>query len=162
MIHGYKTKKLGRNNAHRGLLVRNLLKSIIINEKIDTTKDKAKVVKSELDKIFTNSKKSDKEFAFRLVNHLLNDENLSKKVFEYYLPKLQDRNSGYSRRVILRNRPGDNATIVRLNIIGFGELKEKIIKSKRLKQSKQKEKKTKIVEKKDKEENIKKKEEKNN
>ena len=57
MRHKNKGKILGRTKEAREMMLRNLLSSIIIYEKVETTKAKAKAVKPLLEKAITTAKR---------------------------------------------------------------------------------------------------------
>ena len=52
-------RKLGRKKANREHLLRNLATSLVLYESINTTEDKAKELKSFLEKIIARSKQED-------------------------------------------------------------------------------------------------------
>ena len=49
-------RKLGRTNKHRKSMLANLTKSVIMNEKIETTETRAKEVRKFVDKMITYGK----------------------------------------------------------------------------------------------------------
>lgn len=114
MVHKNKIAKLGRKKSHRVSLVNNLMKSLIIHEKIDTTVTKAAVLKARIDKLMTLAKSSERTIAEKKVNAILNDKKVTAMIFDKYLPEYKDLNSGYTQRVLLGNRLGDNAPIARV------------------------------------------------
>jgi len=114
MVHNKKIAKLGRKKSHRVALVTNLVKSLIIHGKIDTTVTKANVLKSRIDKIMTLAKASERVIAFKKVNAILNDVKVTTMLFDKYLVEYKDLSSGYTQRVLLNNRKGDNALLARI------------------------------------------------
>ena len=57
MRHRVAGWKLGRNTSHRRALLRNLVTSLIIEERIETTVTKAKAMKAHVEKMITLGKK---------------------------------------------------------------------------------------------------------
>ena len=51
--------KLGRNTSHRRALLRNLVTSVIIEDRVQTTVAKAKAVRPHVEKMITLGKKGD-------------------------------------------------------------------------------------------------------
>lgn len=112
-IHG---KKLSRKRGHRRELIKNLVTSLILYEKIITTAAKGKVIKSETEKILKIGKKGDLP-ARRLVLSRLNSKSAAAKIFEDLNPKFKGRDSGFVRLVKIDNRKGDNAPRVILELL---------------------------------------------
>src|SRR5947207_13649202 len=59
MRHQIATKKLGRNTSHRRALLRNLVTSLIMEERIETTPTKAKAMRPHVEKMITLGKRGD-------------------------------------------------------------------------------------------------------
>lgn len=133
MRHRIKGKKLSRKRGHRRELIKNLVTSLILYEKIITTAVKGKVVKSETEKILKIGKRGDLH-ARRLVLSRLNAKSAAAKIFEDLNPKFKDRDSGFIRMVKIDNRKGDNAprVIVELLIKHKKEDKQVSIKDKKV------------------------------
>ena len=122
MVHNKKIAKLGRKKSHRVALVNNLMKSLIIHGKVDTTITKASVLKSRIDKLMTLAKSDERKVAYKKVNAILNDNKVCDLLFDKYLVNYKDLNSGYTQRVLLNNRKGDNALLARIAWKGTLEL----------------------------------------
>jgi large subunit ribosomal protein L17 len=105
-----------RNKAHRNHMLRNLVTSLILFEQIDTTEAKAKEIKSMLDKILASAKTNDFN-TIRSLNKTFFDKNAVKKIVEELIPRYEKRNSGFIKSYHLKNRLGDNATMMRLELI---------------------------------------------
>lgn len=112
MQHQVTKVKFGRNTNQRKALLRSLLRELILREKIETSLEKAKWLKKEFDKVVTAAKKN-KAF---LVSQILNNNEASKKIL-LLVPKLQSRNSGYTRIHKLNKRSGDNSQISLISLI---------------------------------------------
>lgn len=109
-------KNLSRKADHRRLMVRNILTSLVLYEKVDTTKAKSKVLKSQFDRLIARNKKADLAVRRNLEGILL-DKNAVKKVIEELIPRYADRKSGFTRSYHLKNRPGDNSQMIRVELI---------------------------------------------
>jgi large subunit ribosomal protein L17 len=117
MRHKVKSVRLNRPKAQLRALVRSLATSLVLYESIETTRDKAKLVRGYVDRIITHAKKSDTVNAIRYVNEFLLDKNASKKVMEELVPRFEKRTSGFTRYVNTRIRKGDNAQLVLFQLL---------------------------------------------
>jgi large subunit ribosomal protein L17 len=121
--------KLGRNTEHRRALLRNLVTSLIIEERIETTVPKAKAMKPQVEKMITLGKKGDVA-ARRLAGSYLMTREAVEKLFEI-APRFGDRNGGYTRIVLTGVRKGDGGQKAFIELLGA----EKIIDAKREKRA---------------------------
>ena len=110
-------RKLGRDNKHRRAMLANLTKAVIMNESIETTETRAKEVRKFVDKMITYGKKGDLVSRRKALAFLNNDKDLVKKLFDEYATKYVDRKGGYTRIIKLKERIGDDALIVRLELV---------------------------------------------
>jgi large subunit ribosomal protein L17 len=110
------TRKLGRKKDHREHMKQNLLTSLVLYEKLETTKSKAKELSSSFDRLITVAKKNDLT-AKKSINALLFDKKSAAKVFEILVPRYKNRDSGYTSMVIVSRRKGDNSAICRLELM---------------------------------------------
>lgn len=117
MRHRQKTKRLNRNRAHLDAMLRNMVTSIILYEKVKTTKSKAELAKSVVEKLITKAKKQPLPVAMRTLNGYLMDENASKKLTRELLERYKDRQSGYLRVTPLGFRAGDSAPMVQIELV---------------------------------------------
>src|SRR5947209_10254787 len=95
MRHLKATKKLGRNTSHRRALLRNLVTSLIIEERIETTVPKAKAMRPHVERMITLGKRGDLS-ARRLAAAYLMTRDAVDKLFEIS-PRYGDREGGYLR-----------------------------------------------------------------
>ena len=116
MRHRVKTKKLDRKKEPREMMLRNLASSILIYEKVKTTKAKAKVVRSLAEKMITIAKKGDLTARRKLIS-TLPQKMAIKKAMEVLGKRYKDRNGGYSRIIKLGTRQGDGAEIVQIELV---------------------------------------------
>lgn len=109
-------RAFSRQKDHREHMLRNLATSLVLYEKIDTTVPKAKELKSFIDHLLANSKKADLT-TIRNLNKVFFDKNAVKKVIEVLVPRYTKRSSGFTRTFNLQNRAGDNAAMMRIELI---------------------------------------------
>ncbi|MBD3270580.1 50S ribosomal protein L17 [Candidatus Peregrinibacteria bacterium] len=117
MRHNVKKNRINRPKAARELLLGNLASSLIMHEKIKTTKAKAKALQPLIEKLVNTSKKENKMNAIRSVSKILHTEVSSKKLFDELAKKYQDRPSGYTRISELGFRAGDSAPLVQIELV---------------------------------------------
>ena len=108
MKHNIKNKKLNKTSSHRKSMFMNLSNSLIKHEQITTTLAKAKELRRFVEKIVTLGKKGDL-FSRRKAVSILQDQKMSKKVFDVLAVRYKEREGGYTRIIKLGNRFGDNA-----------------------------------------------------
>jgi len=107
-------RKLSRSRPAREALFASLTRAMILDEKIVTTKAKAKAVQREIEKAVTLSKKATLSARRRAFATLDNAKDATDKLFNTVSGYFKDRNSGYTRIVSLGPRKGDNAPMVRI------------------------------------------------
>jgi len=110
MKHQKTKRKLDRKSGPRRALLKNLLTSLILYEKITTTEAKAKEIRPLLERLITRAKK-DTLANRRLIGGKLTTEKAMKKMFEVIAPRYQSRPGGYLRLIKIKNRRGDNAEL---------------------------------------------------
>ena len=110
-------RKLGRDNKHRRSMLANLTRDVIMHEEVVTTVTRAKEVRKFVDKMITYAKKGDLGSRRKALAFLNNDKDLVKKLFDEYAVTYKDRNGGYTRIIKLKERIGDDALIVRLELV---------------------------------------------
>ena len=120
MRHKKKGRSLGRKASHRKALMKNLAKSLVQYEMIQTTDAKAKELRSYADKLITLGKRGDLHARRQAISRLGGDESLAGKVFDDLATRdeISGRNGGYTRIIKLGNRRGDNAPISRISWVG--------------------------------------------
>ena len=117
MKHGVSGFKLKRNvDARRGLL-RNLVISAILEERIVTTTPKAKAAKPLVEKMITLAKK-DTLHTRRQAASFLAHPAAVQKLFDKLGARFGTRAGGYTRIVKLGFRKGDGAETAMLELVG--------------------------------------------
>jgi|SRR3972149_10138329 len=109
MRHRVKGKKLSRKRGHRRELIKNLVTSLILYEKIITTLAKGRVIKAETEKILGIGKRGDLH-SRRLILSRLNSKLAVVKIFEDLNEKFKHKKSGFVRLIKINNRKGDNSS----------------------------------------------------
>jgi large subunit ribosomal protein L17 len=130
MRHQRATKKLGRNTSHRRALLRNLVTSLIMEERIETTSAKAKAMRPHVEKMITLGKRGDVAARRLAGGYLLTRESV-KRLFDTVAPRFGDRSGGYLRIIHKGWRAGDGADTVLIELLGS----EKVIEAKRAKRA---------------------------
>lgn len=116
MRHRLKGKTLDRKKGPRESLLRNLVGSLVLYEKIRTTKAKAKAIQPLVEKFITISKNNTLAVRRQLMRFFYT-ENEVKKLLEVLGPRFKDRKGGYSRIVKVGRRLGDGAEIVQIELL---------------------------------------------
>lgn len=110
MRHKKAGRKLGRTSAHKKALLRNLVTSLILHDRIETTLAKAMELKRWADKMVTLAKKNTLH-ARRQAMSILKDKAALQKLFSTLVDRYKDRAGGYTRVLKLGFRHGDNAAM---------------------------------------------------
>ena len=108
MKHNIKNKKLNKTSSHRKAMFMNMSNALIKHEQITTTLAKAKELRRFVEKVITLGKKGDLVSRRKTVS-ILQDQKMSKKVFDVLADRYKSRSGGYTRIIKLGNRFGDNA-----------------------------------------------------
>lgn len=109
-------RKLNRETKIRRSILSGLTKDCILHEKVETTEERAKEAKKFVDKMITYAKKGDLISRRKALAFLENDTEATKKLFDTLSVRYKDRNGGYTRIIKLKERRGDDALIVRLEL----------------------------------------------
>jgi large subunit ribosomal protein L17 len=99
------------------MMMRNLVTSLVLYEKIITTAAKAKDLRGVADKMVTLGKRGDLA-ARRQAAETLMDEKALKKLFDTIGARYQERNGGYTRITKLDYRMGDGAPLAAVEFVG--------------------------------------------
>jgi large subunit ribosomal protein L17 len=130
MRHKVAGYKLGRNTAHRRSLLRNLVTSVIVEERVETTVPKAKAARPLVEKMITLGKRGDLS-ARRQAGAYLMTKDAVTKLFDTVAPRFGDREGGYLRIVRTGWNKGDGADKAFLELLGS----EKVLDEKREKRA---------------------------
>jgi large subunit ribosomal protein L17 len=109
--------KLGRNTSHRNALLRNLVTSVIIEDRVETTVAKAKAVRPHVEKMITLGKKGDVHARRQALSFLRTDDAVA-RLFDTVAPRYGDRQGGYLRIVRTGFQKGDGAEKAFIELLG--------------------------------------------
>ncbi len=125
MRHRNAGYKLGRNTSHRRALLRNLVTSILMEDRVETTVTKAKAVRPHVEKMITLGKRGDVHARRQALSFLQTREAVT-RLFDTVAPRYGDRNGGYLRIVRSGFQRGDGAEKAFIELLGAEvELDEK-------------------------------------
>jgi large subunit ribosomal protein L17 len=130
MRHRNAGYKLGRNTSHRRALLRNLVTSILLEDRVETTVAKAKAARPHVEKMITLGKRGDLHSRRQALAFLMTRESVT-RLFETVAPRYGDRNGGYLRITRIGFQQGDNAEKVYIELLGA----EKLLDEKRQKRA---------------------------
>ncbi|MCX7919446.1 MAG: 50S ribosomal protein L17 [bacterium] len=116
MRHRKSGKKLGRTISHRKALFRNLIRALVISEKIVTTESKAKAVQPIIEKLISVARNKSLSNRRRIAAWIPDNE-VAKKLVETIATRYQNRPGGYTRIIKLGRRVGDTARMARLEFV---------------------------------------------
>ncbi len=108
MRHRKQGRKLGRSASHRRAMLRNMVSSFFIHERIETTEPKAKELRRVAERLITLAKQGNLH-ARRQVLEIVRDKKVVKKLFDEIAPRFQAVNGGYTRIIKVGFRRGDAA-----------------------------------------------------
>jgi large subunit ribosomal protein L17 len=116
MKHLQKGRTLGRKDGPRKALLKNLAKSLILHEKIETTEAKAKELRPFVEKLITQAR-IEGIHSHRLIMRKLADNLITDKLVKEIAPKYKERKGGYTRIIKTGSRPGDNAKMAVIELV---------------------------------------------
>ena len=120
MKHNIKHRKLNRTSSHRKALLMNMTNALIKHEQITTTLPKAKELRPFVEKVVTLGKKGDLS-SRRKAMSILQDEKMTKKIFDILANRYYERNGGYTRIIKIGNRYGDKHNTAVIEMIDRNE-----------------------------------------
>ncbi len=109
--------KLGRNTSHRRALLRNLVTSVILNDRIQTTITKCKASRPLIEKMVTLGKNGSVHARRQALAYLMTPESVD-RLFTTVAPRYAERNGGYTRIVRIGQRQGDSAEMAYIELLG--------------------------------------------
>ncbi len=127
--------KLGRKTPHRRALLRNLVTSILMEDRVETTVTKAKAVRPHVEKMITLGKKGDLHSRRQALSFLMTRESVT-RLFDTVAPRYGERSGGYLRIVRTGFRKGDGGETALIELLGA----EQVLDEKRQKRAEAREK----------------------
>ena len=117
--------KLGRNTSHRRAMLRNLVTSVILMDRVETTITKCKATRPLIEKMITLGKRGTVHARRQAAAYLMTPESVD-RLFATVAPRYGDRNGGYLRIIRTGARKGDAAEMAFIELLGAEqELNEK-------------------------------------
>ena len=110
-------RKLGRNNKIRRSILAGITKDVIMNESVVTTEARAKEVRKFVERMITYGKKGTLVSRRKALAFLHNDKKVVEKIFNDLAKRYETRNGGYTRILKLKERVGDDALSVRIELV---------------------------------------------
>lgn len=124
MRHNVAGSKLNRDIKQRKALFKNLITALIEHGEIKTTEAKAKAIRGIADKLIYKAKEGTVA-ARRVLASFFGTRQIVNKLVDEVAPVMKDRNSGFTRIVrMTETRRGDNASVVRMELVAKPEIKK--------------------------------------
>jgi large subunit ribosomal protein L17 len=135
MRHLKAGRRLGLGSAHRDAMINNLVTSLMQHGRIRTTQARAKELRKVADRIITLSKRiplssleglegeelrvarANRVHAIRMARRWITDRDVLQKIFSDYSERFLTRPGGYTRILKLGSRPGDQASMVLIELV---------------------------------------------
>ncbi len=114
--HAYNQRKLSLAAGPRRALVRGLIDSLILYERIETTEARAKTIAPAFERLVTKAKKGDLHSYRQIMSETLSPVAAQKLRYEL-ADKFQGRQGGYTRLIKTGARRGDNAPMVVVELV---------------------------------------------
>lgn len=140
MRHRKSGRKLGRNQSHRDAMFRNMVTSLLEEEKIQTTSAKAKELRRVVERLITLGKRNalstveasgseeDRKqrvaarvAAVRQAGRTVRNRQILQKLFGEIAERYVDRPGGYTRIIKVGRRAGDNAEMSIIELVSKGD-----------------------------------------
>lgn len=116
MRHQVAGTKLGRTSAHRKAMLRNMVTSLILRDRVETTLPKAKEMRRLADKMITLAKNGSLD-ARRRALEVVRNRDAVQKLFTTLVDRYRERQGGYTRIIKLGFRHGDSAPMAVLEYL---------------------------------------------
>jgi large subunit ribosomal protein L17 len=125
MRHRNAGYKLGRNTSHRRAMLRNLVTSVILMDRVETTITKCKATRPIIEKMITLGKNGSVHARRQALAYMMTPESVD-RLFNVVAPRYTERQGGYLRITRTGPRKGDAAEMAFIELLGAEqELNEK-------------------------------------
>jgi large subunit ribosomal protein L17 len=136
MRHRKSGRRLGRTSSHRKAMYRNMVTSLLVHGRIKTTDSKAKELRRIADRVINlgskvplsaleglsgvelEAAKARRLHYIRRARRWVNNREALERLFGEYAEKYTTRPGGYTRILKVGRRPGDNAPMVLIELVG--------------------------------------------
>jgi large subunit ribosomal protein L17 len=142
MRHQKTGRKLGRKSAHRRAMFSNMLTSLVMHERVETTDAKAKELKRIADRTISwgtkvadltekgrakldADEKARVVHAMRMAGRTIKSKEALTKLFSDVAPRLRGRTGGFTRVLKTRTRLGDAAPMSFVELVARREVETK-------------------------------------
>ena len=109
MRHKIKGRKLNRTSSHRQAMLANMAVSLLLNEQIQTTLQKAKELRPVVEKLVTKARENSLSMRRYLIARI-KDEKATDKLLTVLGPRYASRPGGYTQIIKAGFRHGDMAS----------------------------------------------------
>ena len=110
MRHRYAKKRMNRSPSHRAAMRSNFMCSLIMHERVVTTPERAKALRSNVEKMITLGR-TKTQHNMRRAMAVLQDKDAVAKLFDVLGPRYANRPGGYTRILRLSGyRIGDGGS----------------------------------------------------
>lgn len=116
MIHSVFGTKLSRDTNQRQALLKGLVGALIRSKAIETTEAKAKAVQGLVEVLITKAIRGTMN-DLRAIEEVVSDKELVDKLAHEIAPRIKSKSGGYTRLIKKGFRIGDNAPMVRMELI---------------------------------------------
>lgn len=124
-----KGARLGGSPAHQKLILSNLATQLIEHRALTTTEAKAKLLQPYFEKLVTKAKRGDMH-ARRTVAKKITSKDAVYMLFDEIVPAMDsERQGGYTRLIRVGNRKGDNAPLMRIELVMEKVEKKAVVKA---------------------------------
>lgn len=120
MRHRKAGRKLGRTSTHRDAMLRNMVTSLLEQERIVTTVPKAKEARRVAEQMITLGKRGDMH-ARRQALSYIRSKAIVAKLFDELSSQYAERQGGYTRIIRTGTRAGDAAPMAILELVNYQE-----------------------------------------
>lgn len=118
MRHRKAGRKLGRTSSHRDAMLRNMVTSLLEQERIVTTVPKAKEARRVAEQMITLGKRGDLH-ARRQALAYIRSKDIVAKLFDEISSQYASRQGGYTRIIRTGTRSGDAAPMAILELVDY-------------------------------------------
>lgn len=123
MRHRKAGRKLSRSSSHRDAMLRNMVTSLLDQERIVTTVSKAKEARRVTEQMITLGKRGDLH-ARRQAMAYIRSKSVVAKLFDQLSSQYADRQGGYTRIIRTGHRQGDAAPMAILELVEYTDVRK--------------------------------------
>jgi large subunit ribosomal protein L17 len=114
--HRLTGRKLNRTSSHRSAMLSNMAISLVLNEQIKTTLQKAKELRPYVEKLITKARNTSLA-SRRNIIAIVKDQKVADKLISVLGPRYLKRPGGYCRIIKAGFRHGDMASVAYIELL---------------------------------------------